>query len=205
LISEISKGGIPPLDVLHGGASPGTYACKELVYAYAMWISPKFHLQVIRAYDAALTKQSIAPDLSMLEAQVLFVSKASEILRLSETSKIRLLSNVASNNGLPSNLLPSYSDEQLTRSLTDLLKEHGSDLSAIKANIILKELGYLERLTRKSSKGGEKGFWSITESGRKFGKNETSAQNPRETQPLWFVDKFSMLLDDINACMIEVA
>lgn len=49
LISEIENAGIPAIKKIRGTRG-GTYACKELVIAYAAWISPTFHLKVLRVF-----------------------------------------------------------------------------------------------------------------------------------------------------------
>jgi len=76
LISEIEiegEVGIPTsvVKTVRGGRDlgiQGTYACEELMLAYAMWISPKFHLIVLRAFlnlhkkSTALLPNSITPE-----------------------------------------------------------------------------------------------------------------------------------------------
>ena len=52
LIAEIESDGQTQAVKVYRGSQGGTYVCEELVLSYAMWISPKFHLIVLRAFLA---------------------------------------------------------------------------------------------------------------------------------------------------------
>ena len=56
LIKEAEKTGNP---VILSKQGVGTFACKELICAYATWISPKFFLQVIRTFLAVQEQGSL--------------------------------------------------------------------------------------------------------------------------------------------------
>ena len=61
LITEIEAQGGIAVTTSQGGKNRGTFVCKELVYAYATWISAKFFLLVIRTFDAVVSG-SLKPD-----------------------------------------------------------------------------------------------------------------------------------------------
>lgn len=85
-----------------------------------------------------------------------------------------------------------------TASATELLKKHGVAIGAAKFNKLLEQHGYLETRTRQSSSGTTKTYKAVTGKGLVYGKNITSASNPRETQPHWYVGSFGELLEVVG-------
>lgn len=137
------------------------------------------------------------PALTQFKKEVFFLEAATEILRLPDSGKLKLMGDFNKRHGLQVPL-PAYADEQVTESATVLLEKHSVGIRAQAFNLLLIGHGILEEKQRPSSKGGTKSFKSITEAGLKFGKNIISPNNPRETQPHYFADKFEELLQVVG-------
>lgn len=69
LVAEIETTGIPVVKTREG-RNGGTYACRELVIAYAAWINAAFHLKVIRVFlgqQAAVVSSQPEPQQARIE------------------------------------------------------------------------------------------------------------------------------------------
>lgn len=122
------------------------------------------------------------------------------LLKPAPSSKMMMLAQIAANNGLDAEFLPGYAvdvapdatggSSMPTKAVTALIKDHAISSTAPGFNRSLAAHGFLKTMQRRNSKGVTVDFWSVTEKGLAFGKNLTSPQCPRETQPHWYVDRF---------------
>ncbi|HFF1824443.1 TPA: KilA-N domain-containing protein [Raoultella ornithinolytica] len=208
LIHELSVTqnlGNAPVNTIRGGHEQGTYVCKELVYAYAMWISAAFNLKVIRTFDALQAAGAATVNADRIQAGVILLESAARMLNLSNSSKLGAYQKLQQVAGLP-DLMPSYAidaptgaqdgSSRPTLSLSALLKANNIRMTANQAYHLMAGHGIVEQKERRSRTGinGVKRFWSVTAKGCLYGKNITSPANPRETQPHFFESKFPELL-----------
>ena len=122
------------------------------------------------------------------------VEYASRVLRTDTTSNIKMLEKAHEEFNVTTAALPKYVDEEVTRSLTELLKANGVATSAAKVNSELIKLGILE-VKERPSKSGMKAYKSLTEEGLYYGKNLINPYNNLETQPHYYESKFPELLE----------
>lgn len=83
--NERSTKTIFALKTIRGGADitkQGTWACEELVLSYAMWISPKFHLVVLRAFLAMHRGEAKPQQLALPEPKFNFEFTEYELQQL---------------------------------------------------------------------------------------------------------------------------
>ncbi|QKZ07736.1 Rha family transcriptional regulator [Pseudomonas eucalypticola] len=122
------------------------------------------------------------------------------LLKPAPSCQMQMLTKIAENNGLDPKFLPGYAvdaapdatggSSMATKAVTALIKDHGIASTAAAFNRALAAHGYLKNMQRKNSRQVVVDFWCVTDRGLRYGKNLTSPQSPRETQPHWYVDRF---------------
>lgn len=206
-IDRCSDLSIGCVESIRGGPNQGTYVSKELVYAYAMWISAIFNLKVIRTFDAVMTGQHNTQRSDQVQSGVILLESAARTLNFSNSSKLGAYQKLQEFAGLP-NMMPSYAidaqsdsvdgSSRPTLSLTALIQQNHVQLSITEAFSRLATAGIVEKLSRVSNsrraRNGRKEFWSVTSRGLLFGKNITSPNSPRETQPHFYITKSQELI-----------
>ena len=155
-----------------------------------------------RWYDLESGKTQPLASQPSIPATTALCELAITVLRPSDSGKVVMLRKAGQAIGADTSFLPDYTEDSApghvgamdTASLTQLLHDYGVRMSAAKFNHILREIGIIERRTRRTSGGDTKAFWCITDSGMEYGKNIVSPQSPRETQPHYYRDRFLDLL-----------
>lgn len=163
LVSELETTGNPV--VKKEGRNGGTFVCKEIVYAYAMWISPKFHLQVIRTFDDVASGK-LRPADQTIEAAKLF-KPMFQIARMIGCDKqaAAISANQAVQAVAGTNLLALMGQTHIEAANQDALYFTPTELgkrintSARGVNLLLAEAGL-------QMKRGD--VWEATEEGKAF-------------------------------------
>ncbi|AQG98320.1 hypothetical protein A9R05_05400 [Burkholderia sp. KK1] len=156
---------------------------------------------------------------SKLAGELAIAECFTRLLKPSPSSQVAMLAHIAKNHGIEPTFLPSYvvdsaPDSTLgssmeTKPLTDLLIAHGIAISPRTYNRLLADAGMQAERTRRSTSSravnGTKRFWAITEAGLVYGKNITNPNSPRETQPHWYVERFTDLHALVSSRVVGVA
>lgn len=180
---------------------------RELTDTLLTGYSAKMRLAVIRRWHE-LEKQQGAREQVMLNGtkvvgELAILECFTRLLKPAPSSQVMMLNQIAANNGLDAKFLPGYAVDAApdavggssmpTKAVTALIKDNAISSTAPGFNRALAAHGFLKTMQRKNSKQETVEFWSVTEKGLAYGKNLTSPQCPRETQPHWYVDRFPEL------------
>lgn len=134
---------------------------------------------------------------SFLQDKLTVANWVMDSLRYSDAARLQLVSQIAEPYGVP---VPDYvhAPNGASHAVSELLKERGVELSAIKFNKLALAAGLLEEKTRKGTHGKVHKYYSVTEKGLEYALNDIYKDVPGQTIPKWYDNKFGEVLEIIG-------
>ena len=124
---------------------------------------------------------------------------SAEILHMNESSVLYISKKIYKDCNIPTTYLPDYTTSKgIPKSATELLKKYNIQISTRKFNKIMLDKGLLREVERKSTKDNTKikKFKNLINT--EFGENQVNPNNPKETQPMYYEEKFEELLKELG-------
>lgn len=147
--------------------------------------------------QAKMQAEQVKPQQSFLQDKLTVANWVMDSLRYSDAARLQLVSQIAKPYGVP---VPDYvhAPNGASHAVSELLKERGVELSAIKFNKLALVAGLLEEKTRKGTHGKVHKYYSVTEKGLEYALNDIYKDVPGQTIPKWYDNKFGEVLEIIG-------
>ena len=148
------------------------------------------------------SSNSYRNEIENVKSEIGLIDMVSNSLKLNDNSKLQLITKSFENHNINTNLLPVYTPSKgILKSATELLKQFNAGISARKFNELLIGKGILKEYTRQSTKDKNKvkKFKNLVDT--EWGENQVNPKNSKETQPLYYEDKFMDLLKKLGIKM----
>ena len=168
---------------------------KEAAERFQDWVTDEVLPSIRQSgeYKSTSNKDKYISEIDIAKAELSLVEATAKLLNLNDSSKLALATNIYENHNIPTNLLPQYTkSKDRILPVSDLLKKNYINMSAIAFNKLLVEKGILKECTRKTSSGRDKKFKMLVDT--EWGENLVNPKCPKETQPMYYQDKFCELL-----------
>ena len=124
---------------------------------------------------------------------------SAETLHMNENSILYISKKIYKDCNIPTAYLPDYTiSKGILKSATELLRKYNIQISTRKFNKIMIDKGLLREVERKSIKDNTKikKFKNLVNT--EFGENQVNPNNPKETQPMYYEEKFEELLKKLG-------
>lgn len=124
---------------------------------------------------------------------------SAETLHMNENSILYISKKIYKDCNIPATYLPDYTTSKgILKSATELLRKYNIQISTRKFNKIMIDKGLLREVERKSTKDNTKikKFKNLVNT--EFGENQINPNNPKETQPMYYEEKFEELLKELE-------